>query len=255
MLPYFSATIIPLGPVNIQVWGLFVAIGIIVSVLLARWYALRHDLDAETILDLSSWSVLGGIVGARLGHVLFYAPSRYIADPLSILRVWEGGMSMFGAFIGAAIAATIYFHRTDLNWPKYVDAIAFAFPLGYGIGRIGCFLIHDHPGTLSSLFFAIKFPGGPRLDHGMLLSLVGFAIFAWFITIELKNPSKRLHGYLARLALSYGLARFILDFFRAYDLPNADIRFGSLTPAQYFAIVCVGLGVWLLRRERATRTA
>jgi len=252
MIPYFYANIIPLGPVHIQVWGLFVAAGIIAAVAVARWYAKRHALDTEAVLDLSSWAVLGGILGARLGHVLLYAPAKYLADPTAILRVWEGGMSMFGGFIGAALAAAVFFHRSKLDWRTYVEALAFAFPLGYGIGRIGCFLIHDHPGTLSSFILAVKYPGGPRLDHGLLLSMVGFAIFAWFMAAELRTRKDRRNDYLPTLMIAYGLARFFLDFFRAYGIISADVRYGGLTPAQFLAIGLMACGAWLMRRERTT---
>lgn len=250
MIPYFFYSVIPLGPVHLQVWGLFVALGILTSVMIARNYANRHGLDPETVLDLSSWAVLGGIIGARLGHVLLYAPAKYISDPVSILRVWEGGMSMFGGFIGAGLAIFIYSHRTKLDWQSYLNALAFAFPVGYGIGRIGCFLIHDHPGVLTSFFLAVKYPGGARLDHGLLLSIVGFCIFFWFLSIEAGvKKGKQPQAYLPLFMVTYGTARFILDFFRSYDLSLSDVRYGALTPAQFLALGFIALGVWSLRKK------
>jgi phosphatidylglycerol---prolipoprotein diacylglyceryl transferase len=260
MIPLFTIAQIPLGPLRIQVWGLFVAAGILAAVWIGWRASARRGIDPEHFIDLASWSVLSGIVGARLGHVLFYDPARYIADPLAVFRVWEGGMSMFGAFIGAALAMVVYFRKEKIAWAPYLDAMAFAFPCGYGIGRIGCFLIHDHPGTLSNLPIAVDFPGGARLDHGLLLMLVGFGIYAWFVRREYRiqtSVHKLLgdRGFLPLLMMTYGTARFFLDFFRATDLRNADIRYGALTPAQYLSIVMLALGAWLWSRRNASHSA
>lgn len=247
MIPYFRFTFIPLGPVHIQVWGLFVAAGMLTAAWLGAKKARERGLVADTFLDFASWIIVAALVGARLFHAIAYEPASYVADPWRIFRIWEGGMSSFGGFIGAALAALAFAKIRRIDFRRYADIAAYVLPLGYGIGRIGCFLIHDHPGTLSHFLLSVRYPGGDRLDHGLLLSLLGFAIFAWFVSIERKGKGEK--GFLYKFMVSYGMARFFLDFFRAWDLPGADTRYLFLTPAQYGALLVVALGIWLAKKE------
>jgi phosphatidylglycerol:prolipoprotein diacylglycerol transferase len=249
MIPYFRLTTVELGPFHIQVWGAFVAAGILLAAWVGAREAARRGLDREKFLDLASWAVIAALVGARLGHVLFYEPAAYAADPLAVLRVWEGGMSMVGGLLGGALGAAWFARRARLNFFNYADAAAFALPLGYGCGRLGCFLIHDHPGTLSDSFLAVRFPTGARLDHGLLLSLFGFALAAAFFLVRRVRPQAT--GYLPVFMVCYGAARFLFDFYRAVDLPGSDIRMAGLTPAQYAgaALLLGGVVIWHSRKK------
>lgn len=249
MIPYFRLTEIAVGPARFQVWGIFVAAGILLAAWVGSRDAARRGLDREKFLDLASWAVIAALIGARLGHVLLYEPASYAADPLRVLRVWEGGMSMVGGLIGGGLGAFMYARRAKVKFLHYADAAAFALPLGYGCGRIGCFLIHDHPGALSDSFLAVRFPDGARLDHGLLLSLVGFTLTAAFFLYRRWKP--QAIGYLPAFMICYGLVRFYLDYWRATDLPSSDVRLDGLTPAQYagIALVILGLAVWRSRKE------
>lgn len=244
MIPYFRFTFIPIGPLHIQVWGLLVATGIIAAVLLGRKVAKRRGLDPEVFTDFASLILVAAFVGARLLYAAAYEPAAYLADPFKIFRVWEGGLSSFGGFIGAAIGAAAFIRRTRAPFMAYADVAAYVLPFGYGIGRIGCFLIHDHPGTLSHSLLAVRYPGGLRLDHGLLLSLLGFAIFICFFFRERRPRAAAEGGYLFLFMLFYGIVRFFLDFYRVWDLPGADARYLSLTPAQYGCILLVLGGAW-----------
>jgi phosphatidylglycerol:prolipoprotein diacylglycerol transferase len=248
MIPYFEFHAIPLGPISIQVWGLFVALGIVAALALGLRECKRLRLDPDAFLDLGSWILLGAFIGARFAHVAFYASERYLADPLAILKIWNGGWSSVGGIIGGALAGWIYARRRKLDVIAYADLVAFVLPLGYGIGRIGCFLIHDHPGTLSHSFLAVQYPGGSRLDHGLLLSLTGFAIFGFFLWLRRRSgPAPAFAGWFL---LVYGSVRFGLDFYRAADLAGADARYAGLTPAQYACFMFVLIGAAALARRR-----
>ena len=257
MIPYFRYTFIPLGPVHIQVWGLMVALGIIIATLVGRREAMRRGLDPDKFVDMATWIMISALVFARLFHAYVYEPSLYLADPLKVFRVWEGGMSSFGGFFGALVGALAFVRKHKVPFHAYADAACYAFPLGYGCGRIGCFLIHDHPGTLSHSLLAVRYPGGARLDHGLLLSLTGFAIFAVFYVLNRRRVARHETSgrFLPLLMVSYGAVRFFLDFYRAYDLPGSDVRYAGLTPAQYGSLLLVAAGAWLFSGMRKASRA
>ena len=242
MIPYLEWRVIDLGPVHIQVWGLFVAAGILAAVAVGAREARRTGLESGRFIDLASTTLVAAFVCARLVHALFYDPQTYLADPLRIFRVWEGGMSMTGGILGGMVGAWYGAAKARLDLRAYAGLMAFALPLGCGIGRIGCFLIHDHPGTLrSGGFLTVRYPDGDRYDHGLLLSLLGFLTFGAFLALRSKAAG-RFPNYLALYLLAEGGTRFALDFFRAWDIEVADARYLGLTPAQYVAVLLVAAG-------------
>jgi phosphatidylglycerol:prolipoprotein diacylglycerol transferase len=120
-----------------------------------------------------------------------------------------------------------------------MDVAAVSLWLGWGIGRIGCFLIHDHPGTLTHFVGGVQFPGGVRHDLGLYESLVGFALFLLSMLL-FKRLVRRRWGLVTLVSVTlYAIARFFLDFLRATDIASADARYASLTPAQWGMIVLV----------------
>ena len=249
MIPYFRLTQIPIGPIHIQVWGLFVSLGVATALLCGHREARRRGLSKSVFLDMAAWMFLAAVVGARLFYATVYDPLTFINDPWEVLRLWNGGMSIFGAFFGAIAAGTIFARRRKVLFLPYADVFAFMLPLGCGIGRLGCLLIHDHPGILSRSFLAINFPDGARLDHGLLLSLLNFAIFGLFLFLRRHRPGHPT-PFLALYAVMYGSARFGLDFIRAWDLPSADVRYLWLTPAQYSTLALLLAGVLIFIRKR-----
>lgn len=258
MIPYFRFTEIPIGPVSIKVWGLLVAIGLLVALWLAGRAAVRRGIDRERFLDAAIWIVVAGFVGARLGHVLLYDPAYYVAHPVEILKVWHGGMSSIGAFLVSGIFGVWYLRRQHIDVWQYADAAAFGLPWGWAIGRIGCFLIHDHPGTLTHFVLAVREPGAwgevgwARHDLGLYDAIVATGIGLVVFAVRKK---KSLQGVLMLLVTGiYAIARFFLDFLRATDLPGSDARYGGLTPAQWgclLALAFVAL-TWYKRKAKNT---
>ena len=117
-------------------------------------------------------------------------------------------------------------------------------PTGWAIARIGCFLVHDHPGRLTRFPLAVQFPGGARHDLGLYEAVVLLAIAGLLWRLWAR---RRLEGrLLGLLAVLYGAARFLLDFLRASDVAYADARYAGLTPAQYGSVLLVTWGAWRL---------
>lgn len=248
MIPYFEIHRLLLGPVPIQVWGLFVALGIILAVLVAARLAAARGIARSQVYDLATVAILGAFLGARIFHVVAYDWAYYQEHVWEVLFLWQGGLSSFGGFLGGALAGIWFIRRRRLPVVAFVDVILTALPLGWMVGRIGCFLIHDHPGTLTHSIFGVRYPGGARFDLGLIDAVIGGLVFclAWVVY---RQYGKRYPGLPASLVLvTYAVLRFATDFLRATDVPHADIRLLGLTPAQYGAIVLLGVGLaWGIR--------
>ena len=253
MIPYFEWKTFALGPLTLQVWGLFAAIGVVSAVLWATREAKRRGMDAAKIESLAFWTILAAFIGARIGHVLFYEPGYYLAHPFETLSVWKGGFSSFGGFFAAAAVAAWRIRKLGLPFLKVADIAVPATTLGLGCGRIGCFLIHDHHGTLAhgaGNWFAVNYPDGARYDLGLLLGLTDFLLFGAFLLL-MRKP--RPDGWtLVLFLLAYAPVRFALDFLRV-----VDVRYAGLTPGQYGSILlfCAGIFVMLRRVQRPPRSA
>lgn len=243
MIPYLEITSIPLGPLTIQTWGLFVAIGIFVGVWMGARMAKRRGLDPAIVWDAAAWIVLGALVMARLSYVAVYDPAPYLADPLSIVAIWNGGMSMFGGFAGAMVAGVLFLRRRKANVWQYVDSIVYGLPLGIGIGRIGCFLIHDHPGTLTQFFLGVQYPDGSvRHDLGLYESIFGFVLAIVFYILARRGTKPT--AFIATFLVAYGVFRFAGDFLRVLDA-----RYFGLTPAQYLSVLMIASAVFLVKKQ------
>ncbi|MFA5174961.1 MAG: prolipoprotein diacylglyceryl transferase [Patescibacteria group bacterium] len=236
MIPYFQINSFLVGPLAVQVWGLFVIFGVVAALICVLRLAKKYILSDDVVLDMSIWGLIGGMFGARAFHIIFYNPSYYILRPFDILKFWEGGASSLGGFFGAAAAVYVFYKIRGFSWQEfkpYLDVGAVSLWLGWGIGRIGCFIIHDHPGRLSNFFLAVNFSNGDRHDLGLYESLVAFSLFFIFIFL-FKRLAKKKWGLVAGMSFAtYAFARFWLDFLRADDLYASDPRYFYFTPAQW----------------------
>jgi phosphatidylglycerol:prolipoprotein diacylglycerol transferase len=201
------------------------------------------------VYDFAIWGVLTGILGGHLLHLVAYHPEE-LSDPRRVLAFWDG-LSSFGGLVGGVIAAVLFFRLRGMSLAGYGDAFAVGVPTGWGVARIGCFLVHDHPGRLTSFPLAVRFPGGARHDLGLYEAVVLLAVsgLLWGLWSR-RTLEGRLLGLLSVL---YGCARFLLDFLRASDVAYPDARYAGLTPAQYGSALLVAWGAWRLARRPPRR--
>jgi phosphatidylglycerol:prolipoprotein diacylglycerol transferase len=246
VIPYFEFPSIQLGPITIEVFGIFAALGVWAGSEMAARAARWDGLDERPMREYAVWGVAAGVVVGHLVHVLLYHPEE-LRDPWRILAVWAG-LSSMGGLLGAVIAAGVFFRVRRVRFHDYADAFALAIAPGWGIARLGCFAVHDHPGVLTDFPLAVQFPGGPRHDLGFYDAIALFAIAA--VVHGLRSRGVLRGRLLAVVALLYGTQRFFMDFLRASDVGYPDARYLGLTPAQYF---CFGLWAYALWRFAAPR--
>ncbi len=204
---------------------------------MASWFAKRRGDDAKVVWDIVPYMMLAGLLGGRLGHVLFYDLHYFITQPLEIVKIWDGGLSVFGGLIACVGTGLWYLKRHQLDVWRYADVLVFGLPFGKVFGRIGCFLIHDHPGTLTDFVLGVRYPDGEvHHDLGLYLAINAFSLSLLFLWLSRRD--RPVGMYVIIFALWYGVARFALDFLRI-----ADVHVWGLTPGQFFSIPLFFIGI------------
>lgn len=245
MIPYFVLEYINLGPVKIFVWGLIQALAFLLAWLVANYLAKEKKINTNHILNLVLLSLVGGFVGGRLFYIIqYYNEFNNFWD---IFKVWEGGMVFYGGLFLAFVLDLIYIFKKKLNFWKIADILSLAMSFGLFIGRIGCFMIHDHLGVIMNKpwFFGLKMANGivrhETALYELIINLIFFLIF-WFLRKKIKIDGIIFASFL----IWYSFFRFlIIDMFRVYD-----VRYYNLTISQWLSIVLFGIGVYiLLKRE------
>lgn len=230
----------------------------------------------DQVERLLTWIIVGVILGGRLGYVLFYDLSTYLADPLQILRVWEGGMAFHGGFLGVVVAALWFGKREKIPLLSMGDLLAMATPVGLMLGRLANFINAELWGRPTDLPWGVIFPGeaaqtcagvvGLCARHpsqlyqagleGLLLALV--LLWLAFRAGAFKRPGLIMGVFL----VGYGLARFLVEFFRQPDAqfvsPGNPVGWAvqagqyGLTMGQLLSLPMIALGLWFALRSKAT---
>jgi len=245
MIPYQPITEIPLGPLTIQAWGLMVALGFIMALLVGVYEFKRRKIKIDHIYNLLLYAILLGLLGGRLLYVLVHW-SYYGQNLVEALKIWEGGAIFYGGFIMAALAIYFYIRKHKLSFWSVADALILPMCAGIFFGRIGCYLIGDHMGKITDFFTGVTYYGEIRHNTAMYSSLVGLVAFLvfWFLRNKIKTPGVIFTLFL----LWYSSTRFFIDHLRDFD-----IRVYGFTGSQYLSLVIFAVGVWLLWRRLKSR--
>jgi len=238
---------------SIQPFGVLVATGVLLGAWVAGQFARRNELDPVATGDLVTYAVVTGFILGYFLNGLFYERETFmevLRHPSLLFSTWLG-LSSYGGFFGGILGCFIWKYRKKMDLLPYANAVCFGLPVGWLFGRMGCFVVHDHPGKVTEFALAVsdyRFgapPYQPRHDLGLyevFFSLLIIGLFVW-----LEHRKRRPVGfYCVLLPLLYAPVRFFLDFLRAAPLEGGDVRYAGLTPAQWssIAMVCVGLAVW-----------
>jgi phosphatidylglycerol---prolipoprotein diacylglyceryl transferase len=261
------------------------ALAYIVGLLFGLWIFLRAirtprlwagspPLTAEQAERFLTWAIIGVILGGRIGYVLFYDLPTYLADPLQIVRVWEGGMAFHGGFAGVVFAAIWFCRREKIPMLTMGDLLAVAAPVGLMLGRLANFINAELWGRPTDLPWGVIFPGAaaqtcPNLVglcarhpsqlyqaalEGLLLAVV--LIWLAFRRGWFKRPGALMGVFL----VGYGVARFLVEFVRQPDAqfvtPGNPIGLAvqvggwGLTMGQLLSLPMIAVGLWFIFRSR-----
>lgn len=240
--------LIRIGPFSVRWYGLMYILGFLSSYLLVLYQIKKKGakIKKAVIDDLYFYIIIGLIIGARLGYVVFYNPVFYLKNPLDIFAIWHGGMSFHGGLIGAFIAGYIIIKKRRLDLLETADLIIPTCPIGLGLGRLGNFINGELFGRPSQLPWAMTFPGGGAITrHPSQLYEAFFEGLLLFLILWISKDKKKLKGdLLALFLILYGLFRFFCEFFREPDLQIGYI-FGFLTMGQILSLVMLVCGLFL----------
>jgi phosphatidylglycerol:prolipoprotein diacylglycerol transferase len=238
MIPYFQVR--PFFGF-IQPFGLLVVCAILTGAYLMRRRAEQLGQDRRDAVDLATWMVVAGFIGAHVFDLVAYRWPTLVENPWLLVDPRKFTISSFGGFGGAVVGMLLWrWRRGRPLWP-FADAAAFGLVPAWTFGRLGCFVAHDHPGHRSGFVLAVQYPGGSRHDLGLYEAIFALVLGAAFLVAN-RRP-RRVGTYLAVTCLVYAPVRFLLDFLRSTDLPRVDTRYLGLTPAQYAAMLLFAVGV------------
>jgi phosphatidylglycerol:prolipoprotein diacylglycerol transferase len=237
----------------------------IAGILTGWWYLLKLIAQPGAPMarrhadDFVFYATLGIILGGRVGYVLFYAP-ELLLKPLSILRLWDGGMSFHGGVVGVTVAIILFARKQGLNWLRVHDYVACCVPFGLFFGRLANFVNGELWGRPSDVAWAIVFPrtGDELARHPSQLyeaGLEGIALglVLWFFfwrTDSRYQPGKLVGIFL----LGYGLARFAVEFFREPDQQLVEFAQATgLHMGQWLCVPMIAGGLYLIATAKGRR--
>lgn len=237
-----SPIVAAIGPVNVYWYGFFILLAVLAALAVCLYLAKLHQIKADIMIDLAFWLIISGLLGARLYEVLLELP-YFLANPLDIFKIWQGGLAIHGAIIGGLIALWRFAKKNNLNFPKLAAIIITALPLGQAIGRWGNYFNQELFGYPTAL------PWGIPIDiinrplnyfkaqyfHPAFLyeSLGNFLIFIilfiahYLIIKKNKTDNSNYFWLFASYFLLYSILRFSLEFIR---LDPAPVLFGLRFP-------------------------
>jgi len=255
--PQIDPIMLSIGPLDIRWYSM----AYIAGITFAWWYIRRlakqpgAAMSPTHIDDFITWALLGIIIGGRLGYVLFYRPESYMADPMAILRLWDGGMSFHGGFTGVVLAVIFYARKHKLDLMRIADVVAIVSPVGLLTGRLANFINGELWGraTAPDAWYGMIFPSDPALlprHPSQLYEAFGEGIIL-FILLQLlyhkTRIAKEMPGALAGIFIAgYGIIRILIENVREPDVGVAFIA--GLSRGQLLSVPMFLLAAWLISK-------
>jgi phosphatidylglycerol---prolipoprotein diacylglyceryl transferase len=249
--PQFDSVAIHLGPLAIRWYGLMYLLAFGLFLLLGRRRIKTQPStgwNAQQLDDMLFYGVLGVVLGGRLGYVLFYQPTHFLAHPLEIFAVWQGGMAFHGGFLGVLAAMWLFARKSGKPWLALTDFIAPLVPLGLAAGRLGNFINGELWGRPSDVAWAMVFPQIDNIPrHPSQLYQFALEGVALFVVLWLFSAKPRPTGAVSGLfLLGYGSFRFLAEFAREPDNFLGLLSLG-LSMGQWLSLPMMVAGAVMLR--------
>jgi prolipoprotein diacylglyceryl transferase len=244
-----------IGPLQLRYYGLIFAAMLGIGFLLWRWQMLRGGHSSDLARKFFIWGVIAVLAGSRLGHCLFYEPERYLADPISILFLWQSGLASHGATVGLVLAILGFSLKHRLPFVAIMDRFSMSAAVGATMVRLGNFFNSEIVGRATDVPWAVQFviydrmmgiaptPRHPSQLYEFVLGI--FVLVSLYLADRGAGQERRPVGLLSGMFLTlYFGGRFFIEFFKEYqtDLRHAQ----ALTMGQYLSIIPFIAGVVLL---------
>jgi len=249
------------GGLKIHSYGLMLAVGFLSGIIWIRFQSRREGLSVSKMTDLAFLMILTAIVGSRIVFI-FVEWRYYVANPMAVFRIWEGGLVFFGGLIACLLVAWFYMRRHGLSFWKVSDVFMPAVALGHGIGRMGCFLAGCCHGRTCDphAWYAVVFPAGvgslaptgiglyPTQLIEFVTEILTFLFLAW------KSQKKAFDGQILLLYLIiYSILRIVIELFRG-DLERGFVISNWISTSQFISLILIVFAIFMLifRKRRSS---
>lgn len=249
MIPYVEIPALEIfGPLKIQPFGVMVVTGVALGSWLIRRRARQAGYGDEEIVTALYWGLGMAFFLSHVVEIIFYQSHKLMEEgPITLFKVWDG-LSSMGGFFGGLLGLWIYFaFIAKKPWLAHAEFMLQGLVVGWAFGRLGCTIVHDHPGKFTDFFLGVSYPEGVRHDLGFyeLLFVALILVPANFLLYRFSPPKG---SYFALICLLYAPVRFGLDFLRVEDQFGSDPRYFGLTAGHYGALALFGAGIAFLVR-------
>lgn len=246
------------GPLEIRYYGVLFAAALFCGYYIMRWQFRRGGYGDEKAESMFLYSALGIIIGARLGHVLFYEPDKFLDNPIEILKIWHGGLSSHGTAIGVLFALWLFHRRHKIPYVEVTDRLSMSIALCSSFIRLGNFLNSEIVGRVWDGPWAVvftRYDNQPRHPSQIYEVLMSWAVFAILFFTDRHLKEERPRGLISSmLIMGYFTLRFVVEFFKEYQVDALVARGSPITMGQALSIPFVLIGLaWFIYAWRKGR--
>ena len=249
-----------LGPLVVRWYGLAYVLGFVCAAAIIYFVAKRWKLgmSEDNLLTLMVCAIVGVVLGARIGYVLFYGDGYYLSHPLEILAFNQGGMSFHGGLVGLLIGGAVAARMTRIPFLTLADLGSIAAPIGLFFGRCANFVNGELWGAPTDGPLGVVFGGAagmmPRHPSQLYEAVLeGLVIFCVLFALSLKRPPRPQGTFLGAFLVLYGIFRFLIEFVREPDVQLGYLWGGWLTMGQVLSAPLIVAGIALLIYAARTR--
>lgn len=249
LIPWFRLEPIDIpGPIDIQPFGILVALGILVGSRVAEWRGEKLGVPREVVTSFLFFVIVIGLLSAMLLNMVMYEPEKFAA--LFSGEFTYPGLSSFGGLFGGTLAALYYRKRHQVSIMVLGDIFCYAFPFAWFFGRMGCFVVHDHPGLPSEFILAVD----NYYQSGIARHDLGFYEVLWsaaaaLLALALGRQPRPFGFFMGVIPMFYAVVRFGLDFLREVPANHGDVRYFGLTPGHYWSVIMFVVALLVLLRS------